>query len=371
MQTDAVPDVLHRRPGPLLEAVEVAHRLWDPVLQYAMIEQAFRKARGRTLDEGRGRVAALWADFNRVARHNPAASFPAPMEPSAIATPSPTNRPLAFPYNRWHASQWTVDQAAALLVCSVESARRFGIATDRWLFPLVGLESSHAVSLVSRAEPHRWPAMEVLALAASERLGRPVGDAEWIELYSCFPAAVEVQQRAIGVDPSRTPTVTGGMSFAGGPFNNFVYQAMGAMVPILRDDPGSLGVVTTVSGLLTKPAIGVWSTEPDGRPPLVADLAADAEAATRALDAVETLEGYAGHARVVTYTVTYDGMDPVRTVVIADTDDGRRCVGVSDDTDLAHLAVEHDLVGSDGKIVEGTFIWSRDTGTGRPTRRIP
>ena len=88
-------------------------------------------------------------------------------------------------------------------------------------------------------------------------------------------------------------------------------------------------MVTTVSGLLTKPGIGVWSGTPDGRPPLLGDLAVEAESATGVLDVVETLDGYAGEATVVTYTVTFDGMDPVRTVALCDTADGRRCVALS------------------------------------------
>ncbi len=109
--------------------------------------------------------------------------------------------------------------------------------------------------------------MEVLGRAAAARIGRPVAEVDRLELYSCFPAAVRVQQRALGLDPVGTPTVTGGMAFAGGPFNNFVLQSTAAMAHVLRDEPGALGAVTTVSGLLTKPGIGVWSATPDGRPP--------------------------------------------------------------------------------------------------------
>ncbi len=144
-QPGAAPDVLHRRPGPLLEPVEMATRLWEPVQQYAMIDNALRSAEGRSLAEHRREVSELWERFNRVAGANPHAAFPAPMSAVAIDTPGVGNRPLAFPYNKWHSTQWTVDQAAALVLCSVEAARRSGVPADRWLFPLVGLESSHAV----------------------------------------------------------------------------------------------------------------------------------------------------------------------------------------------------------------------------------
>jgi len=354
-QAHRQPDVTHRRSGPLLEQVEVVHRLWDPVQQYAMIENALRAVERLTPAEHRAEIARLWARFNRVAGTNPAAAFPEPMGAEQIDTPSASNRPLAFPYNKWHSTQWTVNQAAALLLCSVESADRLGVPSDRWVFPLVGLESSHAVSLLRRRLPHAWPAMEVLGRAAAARIGRPVAEAEIFEAYSCFPAAVRVQQRSLGLDPGGTPTITGGMAFAGGPFNNFVLQATVEVLGALRSEPGALGVVTTVSGLLTKPGLGVWSARPDGRPPLVADLAGDAASLTGVLDVVEALDGYEGDAVVATYTVTFDGLDPVRTLALCDTADGRRCLAVSDDTGLAAHAVARELIGAGVRVGGGRF----------------
>ncbi len=305
-----------------------------------MIENAVVAADGRTVAEGRAEVAGLWARFNQVARTNPLAAFPKALDAAAIDTPSPDNRPLAFPYNKWHASQWTVDQAAALVFCSVGTARRLGVPSDRWVFPLVGLDSSHAVSLLARRRPERWPAMEVLGRATAARIGRPVGECELIEVYSCFPSAVRVQQRALGLDPAGVPTVTGGMAFAGGPFNNFVLQATVAVAERLRGDPSALGMVTTVSGLLTKPGIGVWSAGPDGRQPLVGDLADQVAVATEVVEVVDddapTHGGVVSGGRgVITATVTYDGMEPVHTLALCDQPDGRRTRGHERRSDVA------------------------------------
>ena len=121
---------------------------------------------------------------------------------------------------------------------------------------------------------------------------------------------------------------------------------MVAVVPRLRADPGVLGAVTTVSGLLTKPGLGVWSARPDGRPPLLSDLSYEVASVTGVVAAVETLEGYSGAATVATSTVTYDGLDPVHTVAVCDTADGRRCVALSDDPDVAAAACGRELVGT-------------------------
>ena len=197
-----------------------------------------------------------------MATTNPHAAFATPRSEAFLRRPGPENRPMAFPYAKWHSTQWTVNQAGALLLCSAEAALRHGVPRDRWVFPLVALESSYVLTLSGRREMARWPAMRVLGAAAAGHLGRPLAEVDHVELYSCFPAAVRVQQRELGLPLDGVPTVTGGMAFAGGPFNNFTYQATAAVVERLRAAVGRLGLVTTVSGLLTKPGLMVWSTEP-------------------------------------------------------------------------------------------------------------
>lgn len=330
-QPGAEPDERWRPEGELMAEPEIAAGLWDPVAQYACIENALRAAEGRTVDEHLDEVAALWARCNEVAQHNPRAAFREPRDAAWLRVAGEGNRPLAFPYAKWHSTQWGVDQAGALLLCSAGTARAAGVPPERWVVPRVVLESSASVSLSRRTELHRWPAMRVIADAAAHHLGRPLDRVEHVELYSCFPSAVRVQQRELGLPLDGTPTVTGGMAFAGGPFNNFTYQATAEVVRAVRDEPGTLGMVTTVSGLLTKPGLTVWSTDPGEGEPVVADLAGEATAATATKEVCGDAEG---PARVATYTVTYDGSAPACAFVVADLDDGRRWVGTSDDRDL-------------------------------------
>ena len=193
--------------------------------------------------------------------------------------------------------------------------------------------------------------MAVLGEAASKRLGHPVADCDHAELYSCFPVAVRVQQRELAMDLDATPTVTGGMSFGGGPFNSFVLQATATMVRRLRDE-GGRGVVTSVSGLLTKPAIGVWSTETDLQPPLIADLADDVAAAT---ETVPVLLSHDGPATICAYTVTYEGMDPASLVALCDTDSGERVIARDSRPESVARAVTVGVVG-DRVVISGNSI---------------
>lgn len=349
-QGGAVPDV-HRTPeAEIVSPAEVAAELWAPVEQYALIESALRAHEGTPVEVHRRQVAELWAAMNEVARTNPEAAFGAPLSAEDLLREG-AGRPLAFPYARWHASQWTVDQAAALVLCSVAAAERHGVPRARWLFPLVALESSHAVALTRRRELHRWPAMAVLGRAAEAHLGRPLRTVEHLELYSCFPSAVRVQQRELGLPLERTPTVTGGMTFAGGPFNSYVLQATAAMARRLRVAPG-LGLVTTVSGFLTKPGLAVWSTAADGRPPLVGDLAVEAAAATEVVDA---LEAYDGTATVAAVTVTYRGTDPATAVCVLHTPAGQHVIARSDEPAVMAAATTEELVGRPADVVAGRF----------------
>ena len=336
----AAPDERWTPEGEIMAEAEIAAGIWSAVEQYACIDAALRYSEGQSVPDHLDSIASLWQQFNQVASLNADAAFGTPRSAEFLRVAGPGNRPLAFPYAKWHSTQWAVDQAAAMVLCSVGLARELGVPTDQLVFPRVALESSLSVSLTKRAEMGRWPAMKVLGDAAAAHLQQPLSQVKYAEVYSCFPAAVRVQQRELGLAQDQAPTLIGGMAFAGGPFNNFTYQATAAMVDQLRQDPGSLGLVTTVSGLLTKPALAVWSTEPGEV--LIADLGAQAAAATAVREV--TNQG-SGLASIASYTVTYAGTDPSSAFVIADLADGRRWIGTSTDSDLLSERVTAELIG--------------------------
>lgn len=353
------PDAVLRRPPEFIAPIELAAGLvWPVIQQYALIENALAAAEGLSSRGQHEQIADLWSRFNEVATRNPDAAFATPRSGSEIATPGPGNRPLAYPYNLRHSTQWTVDQSSALLICSVEFADHMGVPRDRWLFPHVALHCSEAVTLTARRRLHAWPAMGVLGRAAESCLGTPLRDVRLAEVYSCFPAAVRVQQRELGLDPAGTPTLTGGMAFAGGPFNHYVLQSLVTLGRRLRDEPGELGLVTTVSGMLSKPGLAVWSASPPLQAPLVADLAVESRAATEVLPVADEPPADETVATVASFTVTYggaDGFEPERTVVVADLPDGVRTAATCEDAQTARLAVAEGLVGRTVTVKDTTF----------------
>jgi acetyl-CoA C-acetyltransferase len=335
--------------GELVAEAEIDAGFWAPVEHYACIELARSSALGWTREEHLDDVGRLWSAFDRIAATNPHADFAGGRSAEFLTTPSAENRPMASPYTRWLVSQWSVDQAAALVVCSAGTAAALGVPRDRWLFCRVALQSSGAVPVSQRVALDRWPAMAVLGRAAEQHLGHPLADVEHVECYSCFPVAVRVQQRELGLDPAGVPTLTGGMTFAGGPFNNSTYQFTRPLADRLRADPGSSGLLTTVSGLLTKPGLVVWSARP-GPPELVADLSDEARRATATVPSVASADG---PATVATATATYEGLDPVRAFVVADLPGGSRWIGTTEDADLVAATVAGTVVGTPVR-VDGT-----------------
>ena len=356
------PDLVLTRPPDFVAPIErAAGVVLPPVQQYALIENALASAEGLDPDEQRRDIAALWARFNAVARTNAEAAFPAPLAAEEIATPGPANRPLAFPYNKWHASQWTVDQSAALLICPSSRAAAAGVPLDRRLYAHVALHSSEAVTLTARRFMHTWPAMGVLGQAAARHAGRPLGELGLAEVYSCFPSAVRVQQRALGLDPAGTPTLTGGMAFAGGPFNHFVLASTVQLGRRLREAPSEteLGLVTTVSGMLSKPGLALWGAVPPAEGHmLLADLADEGRAATELVAVAEVPPAQPTPATIAAFTVTYGGvggLEPVRTAVVADLPDGVRTAATCEDAATAGLAVTEGLAGRTVYVKDTTF----------------
>jgi acetyl-CoA C-acetyltransferase len=197
------------------------------------------------------------------------------------------------------------------------------------------------VALPRRAELHRWPAFEAVAEAlglTGDGAARP----DLVELYSCFPAAVQVQADALGYAIDAPLTVTGGMTFGGGPLNNAVLQGLVKLVEGLRAAPGTLGLITSVSGFLTKPGASLWSTAAPERDFRAVDVT---DAATARTDVVPLLPDATGPATVVGHTVVCDRGEPSRAVAIVDVDGGRTIVRCADDGDLLVSMMRDDWIG--------------------------
>jgi acetyl-CoA C-acetyltransferase len=136
-----------------------------------------------------------------------------------------------------------------------------------------------------------------------------------------------VQAREIGLslDDGRGLTVTGGMTFAGGPLNSYVLHAVVTLARQLREEPTALGLSTSVSGMLTKPGAGLWSATP----PAAAFQHDDVTEAARMVTGTKPLAPDAtGPGSIAGATVLHGADGPRATVAIVDLPDGSRTVAV-------------------------------------------
>lgn len=336
------PDSVLRPTAAVVSDTEIQSGLTMPVGAYAVVENALRAREGTSLETHRREVALLWAGMSRVAAQNPHAWKREIVSPESIREASEKNPMLAFPYTKLHNSQWNVDQAAGLIFCSAEKASRLGIPRDRWVFPLCVAENNYMLAFSERREIDRCPGFARAAEAAFQHASCDPKDVTHLELYSCFPSAVRIQLQETGVRRDQPVTVTGGMAFAGGPLNNFVLQAQARMAEVLRADPGSLGLVTAISGFLTKQGVGLWSTEPRDPGFRYEDVSRETESD---MDAVELATRPTGRGRVAGYTVFYEDARPSRSVFLCDLEDGRRAVVVHPDASLAEESTRVDACG--------------------------
>jgi acetyl-CoA C-acetyltransferase len=264
------------------------------------------------------------------------------MKSDEIAFPSESNRMIAAPYPKWLISQWNVDQAAALIFTTVGTASRLGLDELTWVFPLAMVESNAVIPLPERADVHRWPASQLVSKAALEASGISIDEVGPVDLYSCFPSAVEVQAREIGLPIDRDLTLTGGMTFGGGPFNNYALQGAAAMVRKLRESPDpTFGLTSAVSGLLTKPAVTVWSNREPRTPFVSLDVSLQAEEATARRPVNPDLTG----AGVVVGATVIPGRGGELTTVALVEVEGIRTVVQSQDQALGETFMAADPVG--------------------------
>jgi acetyl-CoA C-acetyltransferase len=326
---------------PMVHAAELARDIVRPIQIYPMFDNALRFARGESIEDHRQRIAELWAGFSRVAADNPHAWIREPVTPRQLLTPGEGNRPVSFPYPMLMNSNSRVDMGAALLLTSEATARRLGIVREKWVYPHTATDAHDTYFLSERDRLDATPAIRIAGRRVLELAGIGPEDLDYRDVYSCFPSAVQMAAREIGLDPSQPLTVTGGMTFGGGPLNDAVLHAIARMAEVLREDPGARGLVTANGGYLTKHAFGVYSTEPPAAPFRHEDVQAEIDVLPRR----EAVVDHAGEVTIETYTVMYGPDGPEIGHAACRLPDGRRTWGNVHDRDAAAAMTREEFCG--------------------------
>ena len=285
---------------------ELAKGIRRAIQVYPMYDNAIRFQRGESVQAHRVRVSELWARFNDVAQGNPRAWVRHNMTAEEIRSPTPSNRMVGFPYTKFMNANMMVDMGAALIMCSAGRARRLGIAESQWVYPWAGAQGYDHFSASVRRNFHTSPGIRITGARALEMAQTSPDELDFVDLYSCFPSAVQVAAAELGLSERRPLTVTGGLTFGGGPLNNYVMHSIARMVERLRERPGARGLVTGNGGNLYKHVHGVYSSAPPEQDFQFADVQADIDA----LPSRRCLPAWRGDATIESYTVMHAAGEP-------------------------------------------------------------
>jgi acetyl-CoA C-acetyltransferase len=253
---------------------------------------------------------------------------------------------ISWPYTKLMNSNNMVDQSAALILTSVETATRLHIPTEGWVYPHAGTDAHDTYAISERAELHRSPAIRVAGARALALAGVGIDDVDYVDLYSCFPSAVQVAAAELGLpvdDPDRPLTVTGGLTFAGGPWSNYVSHSIATMAELLTANPGRRGLITANGGYLTKHSFGVYGTEP----PPAEFRWEDVQSAVDREPTRDAAVEWEGVGTVEAWTTPFDRDGrPEKAFLAVRTPDDRRTLALMSDPASAAATVHDDIGGA-------------------------
>lgn len=332
---------------------ELKHGAAYAIQSFALLENALRAHYGLDLETHRQRLGELCSRFSAVAARNPHAWFRTERSAAEIATITPDNRLIGFPYPKLMNAIREVDMAAAVLMTSVGEARRRGIHPSRWVYLIGCADADELWFLSDRVNYHSSPALRLAGRKALEMAGIDLGQIDHFDLYSCFPCAVQIGRDMLGIsaDDPRPLTLTGGLPYHGGPGNNYVMHSIANTLHALRAGLSKTGLVSGLGLAATKHSVGVYSTEPRPRRWQREDPAAYQVEIDRLAHPRLAIEPR-GRGEIETYTVMHerDGR-PARGVIIGRLPDGRRFLAnTPDDAQVLSRLTTCEAIGATGRV---------------------
>lgn len=328
-------------PRPGVTAQEAAHGLGYPVNTYPLFENALRARDGRSLQDHQQRLGELFSPFSKVAAGNPMAWFPVERSVEELTTVTDRNRMISFPYPKYLNAIMEVDQSASVLICSVRKARELGVSEDKWVYLHGCADAADLWYPLDRQNFHSSPAIRLTGERALEMAGVTLADIDIIDLYSCFPSAVQVAAEELGLalDDPRGLTVTGGLPYFGGPGNNYALHSIAEMMNRLRERPGAFGLCTANGWFLTKQSIGIYSTKPfEGD--WAREVPSRIQSQIDSLPHPEIVERPVGSSTIETYTVVHSREGVRMGIVVGRDAEGRRFVAHTPDDSATLLDLE-------------------------------
>ena len=316
---------------------------------YATMETAIRKNDDENIEEHQNNIASMYEEFSKVASNNEDAWLDHPYSKKEILETSKKNKMLAYPYNKLHCTSWNVNQSAALIICSEELADKLEIDNKKRVYPISSSENNHMIAIQQRPKLYESIGMIYAAKSVNKMMEKLDIRLDAYDLYSCFPAAVKMFSKSLELGSEIPKTITGSMPYAGGPLNSFVIHSTVKMIQKIRALEVRHGLVTGVSGMMTKQSFCVWGKEYQEQ--FVFDDVT--ERAKLDENPVELSNIAEGEGEIIGYTIIEGSENAPKAVLYLDDEMKHRKVVSSFDKNFINLLMEEEWVGKKIKFKDG------------------
>jgi len=316
---------------------------------YSIMESSIRSS--SNFNEHHNMIAKTYQDFSKIAFRNPLAWSDIEYSLKEILNKSEKNPPQAFPYNKLHCTSWNVNQAAAIILCSERLANSLNIPFSKRVYPIASSENNHMVATIQRPNLSKSAGMKlasefILKVCKENNLKPSIYD-----LYSCFPVAVQMFAKYLKLNNLENTTISGGMSFAGGPLNSYVLNSTAQMIELIRKNKKT-GIITGVSGMMTKQSFALWSKKPCDQF-YFKDVTKDA----KKIDIpFKLLNSNKGKGVVIGYTVLYLKQSPYKGVIYIEDKDKKRKIITTKDKVVIKSMREKEWVGKEVQYKEDFLV---------------
>ena len=336
-----------------LNELEFKYNFNNATIVYALIENALRGASAHSFSEHLQKIGERYESFSKIASKNPYAWSQKSYKAEEIITPSPDNRKVCYPFTKRMVSNFYVDQSAAVIMTSEDFAEEIGIDNDLWVYPMGGADLDNIFAISQRPRLYDSPAIREASKYALEKAGLTLDDIDVFDLYSCFPCMVEIARKEIGIpeDDKRDLTITGGLSFFGGPFSSYSLHSIVTAVDLIQSNPSMKIMVLANGGYNTSQSFGIYGKDR----PAKSWLENDYEKLQEEIEAEALPEAIAeanGNFIIEAYTFIYNRQGQIeRGLTIGHMENGSRALAHIDSKSILIKNVEQqDLVGRTFKI---------------------
>ena len=259
---------------------------------------------------------------------------------------------LAYPYNKLHCTSWNVNQSAALVICSEELADKLEIDNKKRVYPISSSENNHMIAIQQRPKLYESLGMIYAAKSINKMMEELDIILDAYDLYSCFPAAVKMFSKSLELGSEIPKTITGSMPYAGGPLNSFVIHSTVKMIQKIRALEARHGLVTGVSGMMTKQSFCIWGKEYQEQF-IFDDVTDRAKLDEKPVELSDIAEG---EGEIIGYTIIEGSEHASKAVLYLDDEKKHRKVVSSFDKNFINLLMEEEWVGKKVEFIDGQVI---------------